>query len=293
LNSIHLDNLIHNILDEKDFPLVPHLEKIDKDLKYSFDFFINLNADIIFKQIINKHTHKNFDDAINIIAYYKGKINYFDPNISFDLYVRLIPHLNEVSKSKYNKHFYKEYATTILEEDNRDVDDEIIEHIYNSNLNLYIDIARKLNLENAINKIYLKDSQLVFEWLNNHTNKYKELKQLNQPQFIFNNMNGKLNIDDQSLKYFFEICPLDINIYKDIKKSIGLETVWKFTNHKLSSEFYMELIDTLEDIIFILNQDNVKLSSLEAILSTIKSKFPHLYDNFNSLMLMKKDFYNK
>ena len=39
-----------------------------------------------------------------------------------------------------------------------------------------------------------------------------------------------------------------------------------------------------------LNIDNITLNSLETILNNIKIKFPLLYDNFNSLLFVTKEF---
>jgi hypothetical protein len=289
----HIDKLIHNLLNNGDFPLVPHLHEPDKDLKYSFDFFTNLGSDIILRSLINEKEHTKFEDALNIISHYKGKIKFFDKNLTFDEYSIIKPHLDEASKLQYRNIFYEEYARRIMNGKSTEIAIDLVNFIYAKDLDLFINIAKKLNIVDAVNKIYDKNPEKVFDWINGHPNKYQQLIQLNQPQFIFNNMNGKLDINDDSLRYFFEITPMDINILKEIKKTLGLPTIWKFTHQKVPAEFYTELMETIDEFLYVLNQPHIKIESVEQILKTLKEKFPHIYSNFNSLMFLKNDFYNK
>lgn len=290
----HIEKLIHNLLNVDDFPLVPHLDNPDKDLKYNFDFFSNLSGDIIARELIlSHHNHTKFEQALNIIAHYKDGIKFFDSSIDFEVYKKVKPHLDDGSKNKFREEFYKQYANRVIDDLDTDMDNELIDFIYDKDLNLYIEIAKKLNIVEAVNKIYSKNPEKVFGWLNSSKNMYVELVKLRQPQFIFNNMNGQLEINDDSLKYFFEIAPVDINIYKEVKKTLGLETIWKYTHHKISPEFYSELVENFDEFKFLITLPNLKINSLEQILKNLKTKFPHIYDNFQSLMLLKNDFHNK
>lgn len=289
----YIENLIHNLLNENNFPLIPYTPIPDNDLKISFDFFSNLTGDIILKNLIKEINHTNFKNAINIVSHYKGKIKFFDNSLSFNDYTVIKPHLDDSSKARYRDLFFNEYVDTLLGDNSYEIDNEFLDYILSKDLDTYIKITLKLNIPNVINKIFLKNPEKVFDFINLHKNKYLQLIELNQPQFIFSNMNGKLNITDETLKYFFEICPMDINIYKELRKSFSFETIWNQTNNKLSPEFYVEILYTVDDFIFLIKQKNIKISSLNLILEKVKLNFPHIYENLDSLIFLKNDFHNK
>lgn len=291
--NINIDKLIHNLLNNGDFPLVPHNKNPDNDLKFSFDFFSNLGADIIIRYLIKDINHVNFEAALNIISHYKGKIRFFDETLTFEEYSKLKPHLNETNLKQYREIFYEEYAMRIINNKSKEIQTDLVEYIYHKDIELFINLAMKLDITDAVNKIYVKNPEKVFDWINSHTQKFNQLVQLNKPDFIFNNLNGKLEINDATLTYFFMICPMDINIMKQLKKSLGLDVIWKYTHNKVSEEFYIDLIETIDDFIFILTQKNVSIKMIEQLLVTIKLEFPHLYDKFDSLMFLKNDFHNK
>jgi len=288
-NNKYINDLIHHLLNNENFGLTPHSPNPNKDIKFIFDFFINLNTSIILNELIQHSNHKGFKNALALIFHYKGEIQFFSDTLPFNDFKILKPFLNSKSIYQFNSVLYMNYANEILNGNSLSIDSEVLNIILNNNLDLYIDISLKLGLDN-IKIVFDKNKDKVFDWLNKHKSTYTELIKLNQPQYIFSNMNGKLDVNDDSLKYFFEICPFDIGLYKELKKTIPIKTIWKHTKHKLSVEFLFELVETIDELIFVLTLPNIPISSMENILDKLKTKFPLLYENFNSLLVMKKEF---
>jgi len=285
--TTHLDNLIDNMLNNEAFALIPYNPKPDKGMQFLFDFFTNLNSDLLMRKLMDFKNHNELERALSIIFHYKGKLPYFNEDLDHKNYLTIKLFLDDISVSKFTILYQPMVIENILNGKITDVDDIDMNTLKTSNISNFIDISIKLNFNN-INEVFNEDKFKVFDWINKHSDKYQQLKQLNQPQFIFNNMNGKLDINDGTLKYFFEICPIDLEVYKELKKTINLETIWKYTNKKLTIEFIMELVDTLEDISFIINLPDIQLTALDSFMKRIETKFPHLYTNFNSLLLIKK-----
>jgi len=287
--SNHLKDLVIVMMDNSDFALIPYSPNPDGELKFLFDFFTNLKVDLIMRALEKDFNNPNLENALSVIFHYKGEIPYFNDSLDYSDYGRIKRFLDKNSISKFNSLFEDHQINMILEGKLHNVDSIDMVALLEKDIITYINISIKLKLDN-ISNVFVKDKSMVFYWVNKHTEKYNQLKKLNQPQFIFNNMNGKLDVNDETLKYFFEICPIDLNVYKELKKSISLETIWKFTNNKLTVDFIMELVETLDDIIFIISIKDISLSTLDSFMKRIETKFPHLYVNFNSLLLMKKDF---
>jgi len=288
-NNKYINDLIYQLLNNENFGLIPYDPNPNKDAKFIFDFFINLNTSIIINNLIYHIDNERFKNALSLIYHYKGEIQFFNDNISFKNFKILKPFLNSKSIHQFNLIFFMDYANEILSGNSISIDPEVLNIILNNDIDLYIDVSLKLGLDN-IQIVFDKNKDKVFDWLNKHKSIYTDLIKLNQPQYIFNNMNGKLDINDESLKYFFEICPLDLKLYKELKKTIPLKIIWKHTKHKLSVEFLFELVETIDEIIFILSLPNIPISSMENMLNKLKTKFPLLYENFNSLLVMKKEF---
>jgi CRISPR/Cas system-associated endonuclease Cas3-HD len=287
--NIHLNNLIDNILNNDKFALIPHNPDVDKDLKFLFEFFMNLNTHLIIKEVLKKPEHNGLEMAFMTISHYKGSINYYTADTDYKTYNVMKPFLDIDSKAKYNILFQSSEIDLILDGEILTSDNIDMQHLLINDITKFIDVSIKLNLNNLI-EVFNQDRLKVFYWINNHNDKYEQLKVLNEPQFIFDNMNGKLDINNDSLKYFFEICPLDLKVYKELKKSIPIETIWKHTHKKLSLEFIIELVDTIEDIKFILSLNNTPLKTINILFEKIQKNYPALYSQLNSLLLLKNDF---
>jgi len=285
----NLEILITQLLENDEFALIPFNKNIDVELKFYFDFFINLKTDLLLRNLLKYQDHNNFDKALNIIIHYKDKIS--DSNIILDFKTFLI--IKDIfTKNKqfeYECTFYKEITKQVVAGEILFIDNKLLDFIYNNDIDNYIKIALKLDINDAINKIFDKDKYKIFNWLNNHPNKFTELKKLNQPYFILTNMNSRLDINDETLKYFFEVAPIDISLYKNLRQNLSLEIIYKYSKNKVSDEFIFELVETFDDIVFILNLNNLNLNTLNSFMNKIKNDFPHVYNNLNSLLLMKKE----
>lgn len=289
MTNTNLNDLIDNLLNHSSFALIPHNPKVDKEQKFLFDFFINLNAEVLMRQFINYSDHIGLETALLTIAHYKGKVPYFVDSLDYINYMKIKPFLDENSLRLYSKLFQDTHINNILSGEVSNALDVDMNELKLTNLDKYIDVSIKIGLNNIV-EVFNTDKFKVFTWINKHTNKYQQLKELKQPQFIFNNMNGKLDINDATLQYLFEICPIDLVVYKEVKKTIDLEIIWKFTKHKLTIDFIIELIDTLDEVIFILSLPDLPLSTIETVMKRLETKYPNMYHNFNSLLVMKKVF---
>lgn len=288
--------IIYTILENKDFSLIPYNPNPDKESKKIFQQFDIINKNSLYQFLLNNY--KEFDDEniqkiLITIRHYKGFFEYFDDTISFEKYRKINSWLDNKSKNKFKVHFFREYGISFINDEIFNIDDELIDLILINDPNLYIKIAKKLNIEDAGKKIFENHPTEIYNWLNYCNNMYNELLKLNQPSYILKNMNGQLNITDDSLKYIIEYSEPSLELYKSIKKRVGLKKLWEISNQKINSEILFDLIESLNDLIFIINIDNLELKTLEFILNRMKDKFPNIYNNLNPLIFVKIEFNNK
>lgn len=289
----YLERLIQKLLYDDKFPLIPYINEVSEEDKFIFNFFKNLNSEIIVTELFKNTTNKDVIlKCFKIIMHFKDKITLNNNNITFvdyELFRNIIHLIDEISIDKLNKIYYKEILINNHSVANMD---ELLNFVMIADFDIYFEYTSKHRLD-VIKKIFEFNKEKVFLWLNGHSNKYTELKKLNQPDFIIKNMNGRLDVNDDTLKYFFEICPIEINVFKELKKTLGLEIVYKYAGHMLHIDFMFELVETFDDLVFVFNIIKYNLSDVEYILVKLKNKFPHMYENFNSLMFIKNDFNNK
>lgn len=285
-----IDKLIYRLLHDSNFALIPHNPNSDYESIELFNFFLKLETTLIYNIFLQYHNLLYFESALNTIKHYKGMFDYFDDNLDFEIYQKIENYLSADSIKKYNEHFYKNYAEKILTDKIKNINDDLLNIILNNDISLYIKVSKKLNIKDAAKNIFEKSPLHIFEWINASDDIYSELLSINKHDFILSNMNGNLNISDDTLKYIIDHTEPNLELFLSIKHKIGLSKLWELSNHKLNPEFYAHLIENLNDLFFVINIDNITLNSLETILNNIKIKFPLLYDNFNSLLFVKKEF---
>lgn len=288
--------LINKLLESNEIALTPYNPSPDKELKSLFEHFNALNKNTIYKSVMDKHNDyedEQFEFALNTIKHYKGMFDNFDSSIEFDLYRKIKPWLTDDTKKKFRNHFFKEYGIALLNGEISYIDDGLINLIFKNDVNLYIKIAKKLKIADAGRKIFDNHRGSIFNWLNECDDVYSELNKLNEAKFILENMNGKLNASDTTLKYILENTEHNRDLFLSIKRNIGMKKFWEISNHHFNEIFYAEFIETLDDLNFVINTSNISLNTLEIILNLTKEKFPHIYDNLNSLLFVKKGFNNK
>ncbi len=288
-----LPAIIENLLNNPDFGMVPHMPNPDTNIKLIYSVFENLSIDIIYKALLTEIHHNNFQNALQLTQHFKGKLSFFDDTLTFYEYKKIKNYVTSEINAKYIEKFYKEYGDDILYNQSKIIDFDILDIILDKDINLYMQIAKKKNIIDAGTKIFQKNKNVIFSWINTSDDKYRELIKLNQPMYIIQHMNGQLDVCEQSVKYIVELFGPDISFLIQLKKQIGLEKLWSQSKHKLSNEFYFELVETLDELIFVINIDNMRLETIESCLNKLNSKFPTIYANFTSLMFLKKDFINK
>lgn len=285
--------MINSLLKDTEIAMIPHHPNPDEELKSLYDYFNGMNVDALYRELLPKHNEYGFENALNIVKHYKGLFNHFDSGLEFSVYQKIKPWLNDESKKKYRVHFYKDYAKEVLVGNLKTIDEGLLEMLLNNDIHLYSQVARKLKLVGAGAKIFEKAPGMIYNWLNSSENVYMELINLDQPEFILRNMNGKLDVSDGALKYIIEKAEPSLELFISIKKNIGMAKLWELSNFRFAPEFYVDLVENMNDLLFVINIENIGLNSLEIVFSKIKEKFPHLYDNFNSLLFVKKEFNNK
>lgn len=291
-----IDTLIDTLIHDLNFGMIPYNPNAEQTSKDLFTLFNNTNKDTIYKSLLNKNIDNSelFRHIMQLVNYYKGNFSFFDTSIDFQTFQKIKPWLCKESLNVFNLKFFNELGYLILEtNDTILLDENILDLIINNNMKLYFQIAKKFNIPNAIVKIFEKNNILVFDWLNESINMYQELIKLNQPDFILTHMNGKLDIKNDSIKYIIETATPTYDLYVAIKHKIGLHELWRLANYKANELFFIDIVETFDEFLFILNLPHISLTSLELILNKSKLKFPHIYENFNSLLLVKKEINNK
>lgn len=291
-----IDKFIELLLTSNDIALIPYNPNPDPELVEIFDHFKVADKNIVYKTLITNHNNlldDKFMFVLNTISHYKGMFDGFDTQIEFETYQRIKPWLSNNAKRQFRLHYYREYGEALLRDDIFDLDDGLIHLILTNDIPLFIKIAKKLKIPDAGRKIFELNNFAVYDWLNVCDDVYVELNKLNEPKFIFQNMNGRLNSTDGALRYVLENTEPNKELFLSIKRNIGIEKFLKISNGKFDNAFYEEIIETLDDLIFVINTSDMKLNTLETILKTTKERFPSIYESLNSLLFMKKDFNNK
>lgn len=281
-----LEKLIFNLLNNDDFPMIPFNKKATKDEIFLFSFFKNLNGSTLLRELLKNKEHIHLDKAIGIIKHYKSEIVYFDQNLDFDTFKKIENILTSSSRLSFKNIFITDYIETIKNNESN-IDVEFLNIIKEKEFKTFVKLVTNYNLV-SIKDLFIIDNFAVFDFINKHKEKYKLLKELNQPLFILQNMNGRLDIDDDTLKYFFEVCPLDLNLFKELKKSISLETIYRFSKKRVSLDFIAELVETFDEFLYFINLNQMNMKTLESFLLKTKSNYPEIYNNLNTLIVMKK-----
>jgi hypothetical protein len=288
--------LIYKLLNDNDIALFPHNPTPTQDLIELFDHFKSIPTPDLYKKLIMNHSSAEWDKfqlALNTIKHYKGEFDDFDAGIDFETYQKLKYWFSVNIRKKFEEHYYEEIVEMVLNDKKNTIDIHTLQVVLKKNTSLYIKIAKKLTIENAINNIFAADQFKVFDWLNTCNNTYDELKKLNNPNFILKNMNNRLDSNDGTLKYILENVEPNKDLFVSIKKNIGIKKFIEISNGKINKELIPYLIENLDDLIIIINNPQIEMSTVELILKTTKESFPNIYESLNSLLFVKKEFNNK
>lgn len=291
-----LDEFILLLLKDNDIALTPYNPSPSEKHLELFNHFNSTDTNASYLSLLDKYNESNdekFEFALDTIKHYKGMFDHFDTNIEFDLYQKIKPWLSEEAIKKFQQHYYKEYAKAVLADRLCILEQELIDFILLTDIYLYIKIARKLNIPDAGRKIFSKSPYAIYEWLNICQDPYAEMVALNEPMFILNNMSGRLSISPGCLKYIIEYTEPNKELFLSIKRSVGFEKFLELSRGSIDDLFTIELVETLDDLIFVINTPDMSLSAIETILKTTKEKYPHIYDSLDSLLFVKKGFNNK
>lgn len=288
-----LETIIEQLLQDKsngnEFALTPFNPRPNKKMKNLFQKFETLDKQEIYKSLIFNICHDDILDALNVVKYHKGEIDYFDATISFEEFDFIEKFCTEETKIKYKLFFFRDYAKYLLEGRISKLDDVIIDKLLIEDIDLYIKVAKRLKIPDAIIKIFASNKHKIYDWLNSSNSQYEDLIQLNQPNFVLQNMHGALDVTNETIKYILEFAIPHIELYKSIKKNIGLKTLASLSNTNIIKDHHFDLVDTLDDVVFILNEGGLNLQQMESFMTSIKLNFPHIYSQLNTLIHLKNN----
>jgi len=286
-----LEQLLNDRSNDYQFSLMPYNPKPSKKLKKIFNHFEEIEKSWLYKEIIMSN-HSDIEDiehALSITKFYKGDFDVFDESLSFHDFEKLKSFCDTSTTASYQMHFYKEYTEKFLNNEIESVNEKSIDYFLNYDLDKYITIAKKIKIKDAILKIFSVQPFKVFQWVNQSSTQYDDLTLLNQSSFILQNMNGNLDITEETLKYVLINADPDINLYNSIKKMIGLEKLCNLT-HQISFKFYfIDLISSLDDLEYIITRGNLNLYELESFLAHVKNRFPLIFEKLEPIMLIKSN----
>lgn len=290
------EKLIVEMLGNNELALVPHNPNPSVELVSLFDHFSSLPTNTIYLSLLDKYTDsidEKFEFALDTIKHYKGVLDHFDTNIEFAMYQQIKPWLSSEAIKKFQHHYYKEYAHAVLSDETNTLEQEIIDFILVKDIYLYTKVARKLEIPDAGRKIFSRDPYAIYEWFNICRDPYAEMVALNEPLFILNNMSGRLSISTGSLRYIIEFTEPNKDLFLTIKRNVGIKKFLELSNGNIDDVLMPDLIETLDDLLIVINTQDMSLSAIEAILKRLKEKFPHIHESLDSLLLVKKGFNNK
>lgn len=276
--------------EEKEFALTPFNPKPKKKMKDLFSLFENAEKTLLYCELFRKIDEckfENISNALDTVKFYKGDYNEFNSSISFKTYVKIEKWISIETNLLYKKYFFRQYGNSLLNDDIQYLDIEVLETIMKEDLDLYIKIAKKMNITNAIHDIFSIEPKKIYYWVNEHDRKYEELKKLNNPEFVLKNMNGELDVSTETLRYILEHSAADINLYKSVKSRLGFTSLYELTHENWDDNFYTELVETIDDLHFVMNIGDLKIGIIDLILKKIKSNYPNLYENLNTIIMSK------
>lgn len=293
---MYRNTFFSKILNNKDFALTPYNPTPSLDDVILFNKFIECDKIIIWDDLFADFSHydeSQIQTLVTTIHHFKGPIEHVSKYITFEMVHHIQHVLSYEISPKYQFKFVNEIIDSFLNGDFI-LSSELIEYLFETNIEKYMLVVKKLNLCGISKKIFNHNPQNIFTWLNICDDVYSELVELNEPEYIFKNMSGKLNVSDGCFKYILEKSEPNIKLFLSIKKVIGLKKFWELApdqvkNLMLSTDF----IENIDDLIFTINIQGISNDTLEKVLKTTKDRFPHIYESLDSLMFVKKYFNNK
>jgi hypothetical protein len=277
---MELEELILKLFNDIDFGMIKYKKNAESKEKFLFNFFINLDKTTLLKQIIsyyrkNEYNINDLKRVLTIIKTFKGNIDITPKEIDLNyIEYKSLKHLfDESSKLLFDKYFIKEIKNEILK--TKQYTKKDLDLLKNNNLDYFIEISVHLKLNNP-QEIFEKDNHKIIDYINKIPNKYFNLKKLNQPTYIIENINS-LTIDDEMLKYFLEECVLTTELLTELRMTIPFEVLFKYSKFKLTTEMLKNIIWSKKDLKFFLkNCERIKI--IDDILNSVKLNFPNFYD---------------
>jgi len=256
--------IINELINNKEFPLLKFKKNKSEYEEQIFNKFININKTQLLKELIDQNLITK--DIINILKFYFKEINFISDNITLEQFLDI----NDILDKNSKVYFYKKFLDRL---DN--IPDDIINEFKKSNL-IYKDYLLKTKNPN-IKEIYKIDKFSIFKVLNNSNNKYELLKEINDPEFIINNMNGNLVLDKDTFKYINEVAEIDVNSLLFLKNKLDKKDFFEIIINSKNKNKLIYLIESPSELKIVLSL-NLDFITIEHILTHLKTRFPNTFE---------------
>jgi hypothetical protein len=299
----NISKLLKNILQNDEYwKIKVEKEKFDKNEKQAYNYIITMPTELLLRNyLLNEKKELNeFLKLIKLLRYLKNDKNKiplkFDI-LPYDYFKAIKNELTDESIKFYIKKFHKQLInekSNISNILNNNEIQTLINYLIDENkISDLINLSIYINIPNIEQIVYIKDKNKIFELINKSKNKYELLKKLNKPDFILQNLNNNLDINDETLKYFFDIIQYNEETYKFFINRFGFEKIFNVSYYRVPLKNWLNHINNINDLKIILNNlEKFNINQVEEFLKEFNDKFPQLYSIFFEELKRKKKILN-
>lgn len=269
--------------DPLEFAAIPFKSSPSSEESYFHSFFKICNKIEFLREVFENHYESIYDQNVLLQFYVHefGKIDVVVRHKSPE-FVKL--------QSLFEEHiFYHTVVTNIdlfdmalLDQYNYEVRTIIRDFLHTESDSRYIEYA-KHSTDYDIHKIFSMDKQAVLDLVNSSKDQYALLKELNNPAFILENANGKLDISPDTATYFIQHVPITSETVGKIIEVFGFPFVFKTIGSQLElSEWVLHTVFP-DDVFEILHTVKFRqIIDIEKTLVILKTAYPQMYPIFES-----------
>ena len=299
----NISKLLKNILNNSDYWKIKfEKEKFNGNEKQAYNYIITMPTELLLRNyLLNEKKDLNeFSQLIKLLRYLKNdneKINLKFDILPYNFFKSIKNELTDESILFYIKKFYKELINerkNILNILTQKEIQSLINYLIDDNkISELITLSQYIDIPNIEQIVYIKDKQKIFELVNKSQNKYEMLKKLNKPDFILQNLNNNLDINNETLKYFFEVIQYNEQTYNYFIERFGFETIFNIAYYRTELKNWLNHVKSINDINIIMNRINkFNINQIEDFLKEFNEKYPHLYSIFFKEIKKRKKILN-